>query len=376
VAKKPDLDTYDAVIASIYDAAVEPNLWNAALERVAHAFSATTSTLLTFGLDTPSATFIASYNHMPECLDLYARHYVNLDVWNPGIAKLTTGKVATTEDLFPHDELLKTEFYNDFLTDFDVVYGLGGFVERSEGNAVMMGVQRGVRAGDYDREDAHRLELLYQHVRRALVIGRSFDTLTVREAALRETLDRLPTAILIVDRYARALIVNAAARKLIAQRDGLLDEPHGLRCGSTAATAVFRNEVIAASHGVVASGSGIVRLPRAGNARQLAARITPLGRLARERLGLGVPAAAVFIDDPDAAPRPTPELLREVFGLSGAEARLVALLASGDTLHSAADQLRVSRETLRTLLRRVFDKTGTRRQSELMALVARLTAMV
>jgi len=42
---------------------------------------------------------------------------------------------------------------------------------------------------------------------------------------------------------------------------------------------------------------------------------------------------------------------------------------------AAAAQVRVSRETLRTPLRRVFDKTGVRRRSELMALVARLTAI-
>lgn len=372
--RKLDLESYDAIVDTIYDAAVEPALWDAALAKVAQGFSAATSTLVSVSLKSPGARFIANHNHVPECLDLYSRHFVTLDVWNPGMAKLPVGRVGVTEELFPHRELVRTEFYNDFLVDFDVVYGLGGFVERRDDEAIIMGVQRGVQAGEYSLQDAGNLERVYKHLRRALAIARSFETLHARDGALRGTLDQLATAILIVDRYGRVLIMNATARQIVAGRDALFDEPHGLRAGSAPATSELRAEIAAASHGVAAAKGGVVRLPLAAGG-QLTARITPLSRLALDRLGLGVPAAAVFIDDPARKPTPSSELLRRAFGLSSAEARLVVLLADGHGLRSASDRLRVSRETSRTLLRRVFDKTGVRRQSKLLALVARLTAI-
>jgi DNA-binding CsgD family transcriptional regulator len=374
VAPRLDLEAYDALVGSIYDAAVEPSLWQAALGRLTTVFAGRSAAFFTVGLDPPSSHFIATHNVAPESLEVYGRHYVTVDLWNPSIARAPVGRALASHELCPDDVLFRSEFYNDFLSAFDMAYATGGFVERQDNQGVLLGVQRDLKRGPFTPDEAITLSGLYRHVSRALSIARSFDTLTTREAALRATLDRLPTAILIVDRYGRAVIMNAAARKLVALQDGLFDEPHGLRGGSAAATGALRTEIAAASHGAAVPGSGIVRLPRAAG-RPLTARITPLGRLARERLGLGMPAAAVFIDDPDSLPRPSAELLREIFGLSGAEARLVALLAEGRTLAAAADELRVSRETLRTLLRRVFDKTGTRRQSELMALVARLTAI-
>jgi DNA-binding CsgD family transcriptional regulator len=61
-----------------------------------------------------------------------------------------------------------------------------------------------------------------------------------------------------------------------------------------------------------------------------------------------------------------------MFGLSPAEARLAVALHDGLSLTEIADRLTLSRETLRTQLRMVFDKTGTRRQGALIRLLADL----
>ena len=60
-----------------------------------------------------------------------------------------------------------------------------------------------------------------------------------------------------------------------------------------------------------------------------------------------------------------------VFSLTAAEAKLAKTLASGHGIDAAADSLRVNRETARSQLKAVFAKTNTRRQAELVALVAR-----
>jgi DNA-binding CsgD family transcriptional regulator len=57
------------------------------------------------------------------------------------------------------------------------------------------------------------------------------------------------------------------------------------------------------------------------------------------------------------------------FGLTPAEARLLAVLFEGCSVPQAAERLGVARTTARTHLQRVFDKTGARRQGDLMRLV-------
>ncbi len=59
-----------------------------------------------------------------------------------------------------------------------------------------------------------------------------------------------------------------------------------------------------------------------------------------------------------------------LFGLTSAEHRLLKLLFAGQSLPCAASSLGVARTTARTHLQRIFDKTGSRRQSDLVRLVA------
>ncbi|WP_447725963.1 helix-turn-helix transcriptional regulator [Sphingomonas koreensis] len=58
------------------------------------------------------------------------------------------------------------------------------------------------------------------------------------------------------------------------------------------------------------------------------------------------------------------------FGLTSAEHRLLKLLFEGMSLAGAALSLGIARTTARTHLQRIFDKTGSRRQSDLVRCVA------
>ena len=82
------------------------------------------------------------------------------------------------------------------------------------------------------------------------------------------------------------------------------------------------------------------------------------------------PCALVRIDVP--VRHLSGEMLMKALDLSRAEARLVSAWCSGGTLASAAKRLGLSLNTAKTELASVFSKTGTSRQSELMALVAAL----
>jgi DNA-binding CsgD family transcriptional regulator len=67
------------------------------------------------------------------------------------------------------------------------------------------------------------------------------------------------------------------------------------------------------------------------------------------------------------------DLLRCHFGLTPAEARLALRLVAGETLRSAGVKLSISYETARTSLKKIFGKTRTCRQAELVIVI--LTAL-
>ena len=70
---------------------------------------------------------------------------------------------------------------------------------------------------------------------------------------------------------------------------------------------------------------------------------------------------------------PSEEILKLLFNLTPAEAKLTRLFAEGCGLTEAATRLGVTRETLRTRLKSIFEKTNTHRQAELVRLILNAT---
>jgi DNA-binding CsgD family transcriptional regulator len=70
---------------------------------------------------------------------------------------------------------------------------------------------------------------------------------------------------------------------------------------------------------------------------------------------------------------PPVELVRSLFDLTPAQARIARSLSVGETLDEIAETGGVSRNTVRTQLRGVMEKTGCTRQAELVSLLANLS---
>lgn len=90
---------------------------------------------------------------------------------------------------------------------------------------------------------------------------------------------------------------------------------------------------------------------------------------------MGASGALLLVKDPSRAALPRATILRQVFGLTPAEAHLTEALAAGRSIEEIGEQRTISRATLRVQLRSVMSKTGVRRQGELIALVHRSAAL-
>jgi DNA-binding CsgD family transcriptional regulator len=84
---------------------------------------------------------------------------------------------------------------------------------------------------------------------------------------------------------------------------------------------------------------------------------------------------AIVLLDLEHCPQPNDLVLQQVFGLTPAETRLAKRLAGGEDLSSIAELFGVTIGTLRIQLKAIFWKTGTRRQAELVALLAHMARL-
>jgi DNA-binding CsgD family transcriptional regulator len=90
----------------------------------------------------------------------------------------------------------------------------------------------------------------------------------------------------------------------------------------------------------------------------------------REKSDLVMPGTSgVILMNRNKRTRPNVSRLQEMYGLTGAETQVLMAIACGQTLLEIANTRRLSRATIRSHLASVFGKTGTDRQSSLVALI-------
>ena len=112
-----------------------------------------------------------------------------------------------------------------------------------------------------------------------------------------------------------------------------------------------------------------IPIPRIGEHPPAIVHLLPVRGAARDVFARGLAVMVVTSFAPPSAPQAA--LLHGLFDLTPAEARLAALVGSGLPPREAAKNLGITEETARTVLKRVFSKTGVSRQSELAALLTK-----
>ena len=77
----------------------------------------------------------------------------------------------------------------------------------------------------------------------------------------------------------------------------------------------------------------------------------------------------MLVKDPNQRTEILPETATQIFGLTPAEARLAIELSSGQTLEEIAEKQEINVSTVRAHLKKIFQKTDTNRQAELVRLL-------
>ena len=183
------------------------------------------------------------------------------------------------------------------------------------------------------------------------------------DIALAAGLDFMTMAYLVVTPERRAVWANAPAESLLQRPDGIGLESGHLQCADSPAHARLTTLVAAATKPRSAPTCGTMTVPRPSGWLHYQVLVLPIGEHASER------RVGVFINDPVRELDDVTPCLQSMYALTAAEAAVAAKLASGSDVTQIARDRECSRETVRVLLKRVFDKMGARRQVDVVRLV-------
>ena len=188
------------------------------------------------------------------------------------------------------------------------------------------------------------------------------------ERILLQVLNDLTLPIFVIDAELSVLNLNDAARELAVARRGVWLLDGHLR--------VIKGEEQDGLVRIVGRVAGNASLSHCGYGLEVSAddEGPPLHLCVRPLAGgAGVARGsrmAVYVIDPRHQPDINGELLRRVYGLSPAEIRVMRELMQGHSAETIAEMLGISVYTVRTHLKNLFAKTGTKRQGELIARIA------
>lgn len=368
---RPTLEELSHTLALIHEAAASPERWTDALAALTRLCETSKASVL--DVDARGRLVgISQVGHDSFAQKEYAEYYYAVD---PTAALANTqppGKAITVYERFPAAVRARSEYFA-FATRADLGDVLGISLQQHGGGMSIVGLQRPVRAPAFDSQAKRLFELIAPHIQTAKnVQARVAEALAARDA-LAAGLDRLSDAAFIVDAVHRIHFLNAAAERLLAS-DGRVRGTGGkLAFAAARLQSAFQAAVRDAAGKTVRSQSFV--LP-ANHAQPAEVAVCPLAAHHGVVDAWQAPRVLVMISAPRQDAAAIGARMRQLYGLTPAEARLVGRLALGKTLEDIARETHVRESTLRSQLKAIRIKTGTTRQADLVRLAlggARLT---
>jgi DNA-binding CsgD family transcriptional regulator/PAS domain-containing protein len=280
-------------------------------------------------------------------------------------AQLEPGVVRGSESVIQDDELIRTEFYNDFLAPQRYFHSFGAAITREENVTAYITSVRGRKAGYFNAAEQELCRELIPHLQAALRVRHHFAGLEAQVKHLSAALDHLTQGIVITDAAGRICFMNRSAEATLGARNGIWIAAGGLRASRAEETLRLRQLLKEAAGGVTTNGThagGVMQISRPGKL-PLKISISPLADSA-----YGSPhqaAAILLIAAPGSANALDARPLQQLFGFTPAEARLTAALVGGKSVREFTEEAGVSLNTARTHLKSLFTKAGVSRQSAL-----------
>lgn len=359
--------TLHALIGQIYDAALDPVKWFLFMEYLAATYSGGAIMYRQEPLS-GGARIFAGANLDWALKEPYETYYSKIKPWREKLVQVPEGEVLSIFHWIDEAGYRKTEYYQGCLAPQDVYYQLFSVLQREDGVNTEVVVVRPHGMGDFADKDRAFTETLVPHLQRAIQMNRHLQAAAMEKQALLRGLEGLGVGVILARGDGCVLFANGVAESILARGDGLMVR-QGRLC---AAMSAFTQELHRVIHAAADTGAGRgrdtggpLRLPhRAGG--ETAMLICPFPVSAAEEIGPTVPMALIFLNAPAARAPLRHDDLQAIYGLTAAEARLVGALLVGTPLRDYAQANKIAMETTKTQLRHVFDKTGQRRQADLM----------
>lgn len=366
------------LIGRFYEAAADDALWAGIAADISETLDSTSAVLKLHGADDDIRLLEHTDNlRVTDDKQSWATHWHRQDLWVERSARFGVSRIVTDHDLVTPAEQQRSGFYQEWLRTLDIFHMVGAVFPGGDGALGVLGVHRPAQAGAYAEKDRHKVSILLPHLQRAFWLGGQFSKAAAQRALADETLSRIDAAVFAVDARCRIVTANVRAEALLRGDNHISSGRGRLRLADAVLDQRMARQVracIQTVQGRAAPLGAALTIPRAQRL-PLTMIVAPLPPSSCSSSGHceARPLALVMVRDPEAAMLAV-TCLRDLFGFTRMEAVVAADLAGGLSLDAVAERRGIGGATVRSHLKRILAKTGTHRQAEAVALIARSVA--
>lgn len=361
------------MIARIYDAASNPSAFGGLAPELAREFSGNTGFLYVVQdvhARRPDVMLSATPNFDDWAHSSYTGYYRQRDVWALEITKKVRNDVVHGLKAIDERTLLRSEIYADWYSKVGIHHALTG-VFPLQGDIGCLAVCRPKPDQEFDERERRMLSLLLPHVQRAVQIHRRLTVAEQQSTLTFEMLERISLGIIVVEADARIVFTNSVAHRVLLLGRDLTAVQGRLRLRNQLPKRNFEKVLRDAawtSMGRGISPGGVVAVPRP-EGLPLSMLISPYrAPLSSDPRAHG--AALIIFSDPDTLPEVPDRAVAQMLGLSPAEGRLMSALVAGQSITEYAEAVGISKNTAKTQMRQIFNKTGYNRYADIVRAVA------
>jgi DNA-binding CsgD family transcriptional regulator/PAS domain-containing protein len=364
----------NTLIEQLYGAAMDEARWPDVLSSFA---ALTRSQAATFwvldGSDQPRLPTFTYINLDPAFIAEYLEEFARVDPTVQYLVRHPEQPIVHDGLVIPEGDKRRHPYYDWHRRWSDTWYRVVGQVCPSPLLHAGVALHRTRQEGRFEPSDLELFGFLNGHLQRALTIALRLGTVGSLLECTTDLLDRNHAAIVLLDEDRRVVYTNQAAHALGNAADGVSLSSRGWSLTRKPDDDKLQRLIAQTLAGRAGNGdarAGVMRAVRPSGRRPYGIIVTSVARDHHPLAGLR-PAVCVMVTDPARAAVAPAQQLRAAFEFTEAEARLAARLAGGEELRDAAAQLGITYGTARARLAEMFQKTHTRRQSELITLLLR-----
>jgi DNA-binding CsgD family transcriptional regulator len=364
-------DALSRFVGKIYDAALDSALWPEVLAATADYVGGQAAGLMS--KDTVSGVCTVDHQHGFDAghVQLYTKEFWRMDPFGVSIF-FPTERPTTVEDHVPFDEFREGRFYQEWGRPQGWIDGVSIVLERSPTSCSSIVVARHETRGLADRAARERMSVVGPHLRRAVQIAKLMDVGQTESGTFTAVFDSLRAGVFLVDAGGAIAHANLAGRAILTAKDPLFSARGRLVARDPAIDRALKAALATVAKSDPEIGEGAVVLPLTSeDSQRYVAHLLPLTSADGPRAGIAGKAVAALFVHKAAIDHPSlPESVARHYRLTPTELRVLLGIVEVGGAPEVADALGISDNTVKTHLGRVYQKTGTRRQADLVKLVA------